>query len=60
MIETLTDLLHRIYDVEAIIRWGGIAMLVAIVAIDPNAAALQARLEELEAALSAVLPPGMP
>jgi membrane-associated protein len=31
MLETLLDLLHRLYDVEAIIRWGGIAMLVAIV-----------------------------
>src|SRR5919198_4253873 len=31
MIETLTDLLHRIYDVEAIIRWGGLLMLVVIV-----------------------------
>jgi membrane-associated protein len=31
MIETLTDLLHRIYDVEGIIRWGGMLMLVAIV-----------------------------
>jgi membrane-associated protein len=31
MIETLTDLLHRIYDVEGIIRWGGLLMLVAIV-----------------------------
>jgi len=33
------------------------AMLAAIVAIDPGAAALQARLEELEEALSSVLPP---
>jgi membrane-associated protein len=31
MIETITDILHRIYDVESIIRWGGILMLVAIV-----------------------------
>jgi membrane-associated protein len=31
MIETVLDLVHRIYDVEAIIRWGGILMLVAIV-----------------------------
>ena len=36
------------------------AMLAAVVAIDPGAAALQARLEELEAALSSVLPPGGP
>jgi hypothetical protein len=33
------------------------AMLAAIVAIDPGAAALQARLDELEEALSTVLPP---
>ena len=31
MIETLTELLHRVYDVEGIIRWGGLLMLVAIV-----------------------------
>ena len=31
MLETVLDLLHRVYDVEAIIRWGGILMLVAIV-----------------------------
>jgi membrane-associated protein len=31
MIETIADLLHRVYDVESIIRWGGILMLVAIV-----------------------------
>jgi membrane-associated protein len=31
MLEALLDLLHRLYDVEAIIRWGGIAMLVAII-----------------------------
>jgi membrane-associated protein len=31
MIETITDLLHRVYDVESIIRWGGIMMLIAIV-----------------------------
>ena len=31
MIETLTELLHRVYDVEGIIRWGGLVMLVAIV-----------------------------
>jgi membrane-associated protein len=29
--ETALDLLHRLYDVEAIIRWGGVLMLVAIV-----------------------------
>jgi len=29
--ETVLDLLHRVYDVEAIIRWGGVLMLVAIV-----------------------------
>jgi hypothetical protein len=34
------------------------AMLAAVVAIDPGAAALQARLDELEAVLSSVLPPG--
>jgi membrane-associated protein len=31
MIETLTDLLHRVYDVQGIIRWGGMVMLIAIV-----------------------------
>jgi membrane-associated protein len=31
MIETLTELLHRVYDVEGIIRWGGLVMLIAIV-----------------------------
>jgi len=31
MIETLTNLLHQVYDVEGIIRWGGVLMLVAIV-----------------------------
>ena len=31
MIETLTDLLHRLYDVQGIIRWGGMVMLIAIV-----------------------------
>src|SRR5215469_14224842 len=31
MIETLTGLLHQIYDVEGIIRWGGLTMLVIIV-----------------------------
>jgi membrane-associated protein len=31
MIETAIDLLHRIYDVEGIIRWGGMLMLVGIV-----------------------------
>ena len=31
MIETITNLLHQLYDVQAIIRWGGILMLVAIV-----------------------------
>jgi membrane-associated protein len=29
--EFLQDLLHRVYDVEAIIRWGGLAMICAIV-----------------------------
>ncbi len=29
--EWLVDLLHKIYDVEGIIRWGGLVMLVAIV-----------------------------
>src|SRR5262245_3067565 len=29
--ETLFDLLHRLRDVEGIIRWGGLAMIVAIV-----------------------------
>ena len=31
MLETVTNVLHQLYDVEGIIRWGGIAMLVAIV-----------------------------
>ena len=31
MLETLTNLLHQIYDVEGIIRWGGLLMLIAIV-----------------------------
>ena len=31
MIEWIGDLLHQIYDVEGIIRWGGLLMLVAIV-----------------------------
>jgi membrane-associated protein len=31
MIETLTGLLHQIYDVEGIIRWGGLTMLIVIV-----------------------------
>ena len=31
MMETLLDLLHRIHDVEGIIRWGGLLMIVAIV-----------------------------
>jgi membrane-associated protein len=29
--DTLLDLLHRVHDVEAIIRWGGLFMIVAIV-----------------------------
>ena len=29
--ESVVDLLHKIYDVEGIIRWGGLLMLVAIV-----------------------------
>jgi membrane-associated protein len=29
--ETLLDLLHRVHDVEGIIRWGGLVMIVAIV-----------------------------
>ncbi len=29
--ELLQDLLHRVYDVEAIIQWGGLAMICAIV-----------------------------
>lgn len=29
--EILQDLLHRIYDVEALIKWGGLAMICAIV-----------------------------
>jgi membrane-associated protein len=29
--ETLLDLLHRVHDVEGIIRWGGLFMIVAIV-----------------------------
>jgi membrane-associated protein len=31
MFEWVLDLLHQIYDVEGIIRWGGLLMLVAIV-----------------------------
>jgi len=31
MIESLQQLLHQIYDVEGLIRWGGLVMLVAIV-----------------------------
>jgi membrane-associated protein len=31
MIETLTSLVHQIYDVEGIIRWGGMLMLTVIV-----------------------------
>jgi membrane-associated protein len=31
MIETIVNLLHQIYDVEGIIRWGGMAMLLVIV-----------------------------
>ena len=31
MIEWVVNLLHQIYDVEGIIRWGGLLMLVAIV-----------------------------
>jgi membrane-associated protein len=29
--EILQDLLHRVYDVEALIKWGGLAMICAIV-----------------------------
>ena len=31
MIETLTGFLHQVYDVEGIIRWGGLTMLVIII-----------------------------
>jgi membrane-associated protein len=31
MIETLSNLVHQIYDVEGIIRWGGMLMLTGIV-----------------------------
>lgn len=31
MIETISGLLHQVYDVEGIIRWGGIVMLTVIV-----------------------------
>jgi membrane-associated protein len=31
MIETLTNFLHQVYDVEGIIRWGGMTLLIAIV-----------------------------
>jgi len=31
MIESLSSLLHQIYDVEGIIRWGGMLMLTAII-----------------------------
>jgi hypothetical protein len=45
-------------EVQSAIQGFEDAMLAAIVAIDPGAAALQTRLDELEAALSSVLPPG--
>ena len=31
MIETLTSFLHQVYDVEGIIRWGGMTLLILIV-----------------------------
>lgn len=31
MIETLTGFLHQVYDVEGIIRWGGLTMLILII-----------------------------
>src|SRR5262249_14487412 len=31
MIETLTSFLHQVYDIEGIIRWGGMFMLTAII-----------------------------
>lgn len=31
MVESIRQLLHAVYDVEGVIRWGGLAMLVAIV-----------------------------
>ncbi|MEO6025260.1 MAG: VTT domain-containing protein, partial [Candidatus Binatia bacterium] len=31
MIETLTSFLHQVYDVEGIIRWGGMTLLIVIV-----------------------------
>jgi membrane-associated protein len=31
MLDTLSSVLHQLYDVEGIIRWGGILMLIAIV-----------------------------
>jgi membrane-associated protein len=31
MIETLTNFLHQVYDVEGIIRWGGMTLLILIV-----------------------------
>ncbi|MCC6846850.1 MAG: VTT domain-containing protein [Deltaproteobacteria bacterium] len=31
MFESLLNFLHQVYDVEGIIRWGGMAMLIAIV-----------------------------
>ncbi len=31
MIETLSSLLHQLYDVEGIVRWGGLVMLIVIV-----------------------------
>jgi membrane-associated protein len=31
MIESLSSLLHQVYDVEGIIRWGGIVMLTVII-----------------------------
>jgi len=31
MLETLTSFLHQVYDVEGIIRWGGMTLLIVIV-----------------------------
>jgi hypothetical protein len=45
-------------DVQSAIQRFEEAMLAAILLIDPGAGALQARLDELEAALATVLPPG--
>jgi membrane-associated protein len=34
MLDTIAGLVHQIYDVEGLIRWGGVAMLVTIVFVE--------------------------